>query len=227
MCLHAPGTCDNRGVWCGIYCADLGSRAAAVATEDGEEGWNLHANPFCIIGLENHFSFFGLFWCSPIMHVSFSLSLSLSPLSLSLSLVSSLTSAQPPSPLSLSSLLSLSLSSSSLSLSLSLDIPSAQEMIKSSLPTFSGALNDKTLQLNNVNSISAQFKRIHNASEYETDPNHVTGIISPKLTICQHLTTVEHEYITFFNISLVFLWRKKSWGWVNIDRIMFLGDLSL
>lgn len=78
------------------------------------------------------------------------------------------------------------------------------------------------LQQNNVNSISARFKRIHNASEYETDPNHITRIIHPKMKIMSAFNhpNVEHKYITFFNISLVFYWRKKSWVWVNFDRIM-------
>ncbi len=162
--------CCSRNLWqswClvwNILCG-FGQPAAAVATEDGEEGWNLHANP-SVSSVRKSFEFFWSILMFSYTACFLSLSLSLSPsLSLSLSSLSSLSS---------------SLSLSPLSLSLSLDILSAQEMIKSSLPTFSGALNDKTLQLNNVNSISAQSKRIHNASEYETDPNHVTGIISPK-----------------------------------------------
>ncbi len=157
--------------WClvwNILCG-FGQPAAAVATEDGEEDWDLHANP-SVSSVRKSFQFF---WSALIFFYNACFLFSLFP-----------------------------------PLSLSLAILSAQETIKSALPTFFWGIKWENLSDYDTWYTGCQcysrimwtvhcawFKIIHNASEYETDPIHITRIIHPKIKIMSAFNhpDVEHK----------------------------------
>lgn len=99
------GNCDNRGVWCGIYCADLGSRLL-LSLQRMERKAEICTQTLLYHRLENQFSFI---WS--VLIFFYNACFLLSPFSFCVCL----------------------------------SILFAQETIKSALPTFWGAVNEKTL----------------------------------------------------------------------------------